>query len=96
MFPTVADPPYNLDVTTQGSTVTVTWSNGNGVAGHRVIYHLSNDSETVDTLDGPNTLHTFTDASLRVYRVSVQALSIHLPSSIVGPVTARGECVCGR
>ena len=37
MFPTVADPPYNLGVTTQGSTVTVTWSNGNGVAGHRVL-----------------------------------------------------------
>ena len=62
------------------------------VTGYHVYYCLSDGSETIVTLNVNINSHIFTEenASQRVYTVSVQALSEHLPSAIVGPLTVRG------
>ena len=90
----MASPPKDLTVTTTDSDhkVTVTWpGGGDNVVGYLVYYHHPDSSETI--LNTRSHLHTFNEAnaSQRVYAVSVQALSEHLPSEIVGPVTARGQ-----
>ena len=59
------------------------------VTGYRVYYHHPINHTEVDVTDH---FHMFNEsnASHRVYTVSVQALSQHLPSPLVGPITARG------
>ena len=91
----VASPLTNVTVTANGNAVTVMWSissSGNNVIGYLVYYHHSN-SETVVNTKPRIYSHTFTEhnASQRVYAVSVQALSTHLPSAVSGPVTVRGQ-----
>ena len=63
------------------------------VTWYLVHYCLSDGSEANVTLNRTESSHTFIErnAGQRVYTVSVQALSEHLPSAIVGPVTARGQ-----
>ena len=86
-----------MTVTASGNTVTVMWSitsSGDDVTGYLVYYHHPNYDTTIIKISSPN-VHsdTFTehDASQRVYAVSVQTLSKHLPSALSGPVTVRGQ-----
>ena len=94
-IPIVASPLSSVTVTTSGDKVTVMWSissGGDDVIGYLVYYHHPN-SETVANTKPSIYSDTYTEynTSQRVYAVSVQALSMHLPSAVSGPVTVRGQ-----
>ena len=96
-FSIVASPPSNVTITASGNIVIVTWSissSGDDVTGYVVYYHHPNDETIVNKSLSVNS-DTFTEhnATQRVYAVSVQALSKHLPSAVSGPVTVRGQLV---
>ena len=97
---TAANPPTNLTVTTSegSSTISVFWSSpigGDAVTGYLVYYHHPNRNVTIINRTSNDLSATFTELTTtqRVYTVSIQALSEHLPSIVVGPVTARGKFV---
>ena len=97
---TAANPPMDLTVTTSegSSTISVFWSSpigGDAVTGYLVYYHHPNHDVTIINRSSNNLSATFTELTTtqRVYTVSIQALSEHLPSIVVGPVTARGKFV---
>ena len=90
----------DLTVTTSegSSTISVFWSSpigGDAVTGYRVYYHHPNHNVTIINKPSNDLSATFTELTTtqRVYTVSIQALSEHLPSIVVGPVTARGKFV---
>ena len=88
--------PTSVTVTASGNTVTVMWSissSGDDVTGYLVYYHHPNHDTTITTISSPNVyLQTFAEHSTQyVYAVSVQALSKHLSSKVIGPVTVRGQ-----
>ena len=79
-----------LRVNTDGNLIETTWSTGpDSITGYKIFYHHSNGSTTTITIKG--TSHKFNDENRKVYRVSVQALSVPLPSILTGPVTVRGR-----
>ena len=83
----------DLIVTTSEETISVVWSHpteGDAVTGYLVYYHHPNHNVTIFRTSNDLTELTTTQ---RVYTVSIQALSEHLPSIVVGPVTARGKFV---
>ena len=89
-----------LTVITSGgsSTISVFWSSpigGDAVTGYLVYYHHPNYNVTIINRTSNDLSATFTELTTtqRVYTVSIQALSEHLPSIVVGPVTARGQFV---
>ena len=80
------------------STISVFWSSpigGDAVTGYLVYYHHPNHNVTIinGTSTYPSATFTELTTTQRVYTVSIQALSEHLPSIVVGPVTARGWLV---
>ena len=88
----------DLTVTTSegSSTISVFWSSligGDAVTGYLVYYHHPNHNVTIINRTSNDLSATFTELTTtqRVYTVSIQALSEHLPSIVVGPVTARGK-----
>ena len=86
----VAKPVVNLTVTTDGNIIETTWSTGHDyVTRYKIFYYHSNGSTT--TFKIKDTFHKLNDKNQKVYRVSVQALSVHLPSILTGPVTVRGR-----
>ena len=97
IIPIEASPLSSVTVTASGNTVTVMWSisnSGDDVTGYLVHYHHPNYDTTIAKISSPNVYSdTFTEhnASQRVYVVSVQTLSQHLPSAVLGPVTVRGQ-----
>ena len=100
VFCTAANPPIALTVTTSegSSTISVFWSSPIGrdaVTGYLVYYHHPNHNVTIKSKTSNDLSVTFTELTTnqRVYTVSIQALSKHLPSIVVGPVTARGKFV---
>ena len=96
IFVDAGPPPSDLRVTATANVVTVMWSGSGGdmVNGYRVYYHHPTTQTEVDVTDH---FHMFTEsnASQRVYTISVQALSQYFPSPLVGPITARGQSVGG-
>ena len=79
-----------LMVNTDGNLIETTWSTGeDNVPGYKLFYYHSNGSTT--TLKIKDTFHKLNDKNQKVYRVSVQALSVPLPSILTGPVTVRGR-----
>ena len=97
VFCTAANPPMELTVTTSegSSTISVFWSGpigGDAVTGYLVYYHHPNHNVIIINRTSNDLSATFTELTTtqRVYTVSIQALSEHLPSIVVGPVTARG------
>ena len=97
MLHIVARSLTSVTVTASGNTVTVMWSissSGDDITGYLIYYHHPNHDTTITKISSRNVYsNTFTehDVSQRVYAVSVQALSRHLPSAISGPVTVRGQ-----
>ena len=88
----------DLTVTTSegSSTISVFWSSpigGDAVTGYLVYYHHPNHNVTIINKTSNDLSASFTELTTtqRVYTVSIQALSEHLPSIVVGPVTARGK-----
>ena len=97
---TAANQPTHLTVTTSegSSTISVFWSSpigGDAVIGYLVYYHHPNHNVTIinRTTNDLSATSTELTTTQRVYTVSIQALSEHLPSIVVGPVTARGQFV---
>ena len=85
-----------MTVTASGNTVTVMWSissSGDDVTGYLVHYHHPNYDTTIRNISTSVHSDIFTEhnASQRVYAVSVQTLSKHLPSALSGLLTARGQ-----
>ena len=100
IFSTAANPPLNLTATTseESSTISVFWSSpigGDEVTGYLVYYLHPNRSATMINKNSEDMSDTFTELTTtqRVYTVSIQALSEHLPSIVVGPVTAKGQLI---
>ena len=86
----------SVSVTASGNTVTVMWSvssSGDDVTGYLVHYRHPNYDTTIRNISTSVHSDIFTEhnASQRVYTVSVQTSSIHLPSALSGPVTVRGQ-----
>ena len=96
LLSTVANPPTDVSVhaSERHSTVTVEWSmprGGDEVTGYRVFYnHTYNVTTVKENANATSATFIESNALLRVYSVSIQALSQHLPSIVVGPVTVRG------
>ena len=86
----------SVSVAVSESNVTVMWSistSGDDVTGYLVHYHHPIHSTTIRSI--ASNLDVFNENSThRVYAISVQALSTHLPSEVVGPVTVRGQLEC--
>ena len=90
-----ASPPrdVHVDISEDSNTVIVSWSipsGGDSVIGYQLYYQHVN---TVTTINISSHDHTavFTEGNERVYYVSIQSLSEHLPSDLVGPIIARGK-----
>ena len=90
-----ASPPRDVyvDASEDSNTVIVSWSipsGGDSVIGYQLYYQHVN---TVTTINISSHDHTavFTEGNERVYSVSIQSLSEHLPSDLVGPIIARGK-----
>ena len=90
-----ASPPtdVHVDASEDSITVIVSWSipsGGDSVIGYQLYYQHVN---TVTTSNISSHDHTavFTEGNERVYSVSIQSLSEHLPSDLVGPIIARGK-----
>ena len=92
-FATVASPVLNLNVKASKNSVEVNWFSNEAdvVTEYLVYYYLRNEEVITVTVNDTHDVFLERNASQRVYTVSVQALSVHLPSSIAGPVTARGQ-----
>ena len=71
--------------------VTVSWSStSDGITGYILYFYYHNNSVTVKTAASHERYATFVEENERVYSVSIQALSKHLPSIVVGPFYVRG------
>ena len=88
---TAADPPTDLAVEPVGPTsIRVSWTAPTSVAtvtGYRIYYQAEGDSGSVPINAG---VTSYTLGNLQdgiTYNVTMVALSIHLPSSVVGPET---------
>ena len=95
----VAGTPTGLEAHAENTKVVVSWSlpsDGDSVAGYLVYYHHPRRNSTVRNISSHDNSDTFEEvnSSDYVYRVSVQALSEHLPSELTEQVTVRGVCVC--
>ena len=93
----MAGTPTGLEAHAENTKVKVSWSlssDGDSVTGYLVYYHHPHRNSTVRNISSHDNSDTFeeVDISHYVYRVSVQALSEHLPSELAGPVTVRGAC----
>ena len=91
MFAAVANAVVNLMVIADGYDVKTTWSTkeGSNATGYKIYYQHPNHNYTIFVLN--DTFHKINDENQKVYTVSIQTLSVHLPSNIAGPVTVRGE-----
>ena len=90
---------FTVTTSEGSSTISVFWSSpigGDAVTGYLVYYHHPNHNVTIIKRTSNDHSATFTELTTiqRVYTVSIQALSEHLPSIVVGPVTARGLFLC--
>ena len=71
-------------------SVIVSWSStSDGITGYK-LYYYHNNSVTEKTAASHERYATFVEENERVYSVSIQALSKHLPSIVVGPFYVRG------
>jgi len=89
LIPAAADPPTGLNVELVDPTsIRVSWTAPLSVAtvtGYRIYYQAERDwgSVTVDAGVTNTTLRNLQDGS--IYNITMLTLSMHLPSSVVGP-----------
>lgn len=89
----MAEPPNGITAEPEGSGgVKMSWMASTGGDGY-YLYFEHPSQNTTHYIDGNLTSYKFTEKNetLWVYSVSIQALSEHIPSEVVGPVTVRGE-----
>ena len=92
LFFLVAARPEALNATSDGnSTVVVSWTTRQSGSRIRIFFEHPEMSTYVIISNMSNYSFSESNYSDRVYSVSIQALSEHLPSEIVGPVTVRGQ-----
>lgn len=93
---TVAQLPAVLTAEPGGlSTVYVSWiasTDGDTPTRYRLFFEHPSGNTTI-TVNWNITSYIFHEQNegLRVYAVSIQALTEHIPSGVLGPVTVRGE-----
>ena len=86
----------SVSASEESTAVTVKWSlprNKDEVIEYHVFFNHPNKNITTTlkrSADATSAIFTEDNALQRVYSVSIQALSQHLPSVVVGPVTVRG------
>ena len=88
-----ASPPTGVhaDMSEKKQSVTVSWSStSDGITGYILYYYYYNNSVTEKTAASHERYATLVEENERVYSVSIQALSKHLPSIVVGPFYVRG------
>ena len=95
---TVADEPTNLAAESNSAHVTVSWeSPGGPVTGYVIYYQPEGRYNSSFNVSGGETESHSLDCLERgvTYYISIVALSDHLPSPLVGPVTVtpEGECI---
>ena len=99
LIPAAAGPPTGLNVESVGPTsIRVSWTAPLSVAtvtGSRIYYRAEGDwgSVAVDAGVTNTTLRNLQDGS--TYSITIVALSMHLPSPVVGPQTVTlGKFLC--
>ena len=90
-----ASPPTDVyvDASEDSNTVIVSWSvpsGGDSVIGYQLYYQHVN-TVTIINISSHDHTAVFIEGNERVYSVSIQSLSEHLPSDLVGPIIARGK-----
>ena len=85
----VAGEPTNLIAESNSTHVTVSWkSPGDHVTGYVIYYQSKGGGNSSDIVYGETESHSLDCLENRViYYISIVALSLHLPSPLVGPVT---------
>jgi len=98
-IPAAADPPTSLNVEPVGPTsVRVSWTaplSDTTVTGYQIYYQADGDwgSVSVDTGVTSTTLSNLRNGL--TYNITMVALSMHLPSSVVGPQSVTlGKSLC--
>ena len=95
----VAREPTSLNAISQSNSthvnITVTWESpdmGDPVTGYVIYYQPEGGAVSSDMVSGGETETHLLDGLQRgvTYNISIVALSLHLPSLLVGPVTAPG------
>jgi len=91
LTPTAAEPPTGLNVEPVSSTsIRVSWTASPSVAavtGYQIYYQAEGDWGSV-AVDANMTNYTLSNLQNGLtYNITMVALSIHLPSSVVGPQT---------
>ena len=94
-FISEASPPtdVHVDASEDSNIVIVSWSipsGGDSVIGYQLYYQHVN-TVTIINISSHDHTAVFTEGNERVYSVSIQSLSEHLPSDLVGPIIARGK-----
>ena len=86
----VAGEPTNLIAESNSAHVTVSWkSPGDPVTGYVIYYQSEGGGNSSDIVSGGETESHSLDCleSGVIYYIYIVALSLHLPSTLVGPVT---------
>ena len=85
----VAGEPTNLTAESDSTHVTVSWkSPGNPVTGYVIYYQSEGGGNSSDIVSGGETEnHSLDHLQCGPYNISIVALSLHLPSPLVGPIT---------
>ena len=86
----VAGEPTNLIAESNSAHVTVSWkSPGDPVTGYVIYYQSEGGGNSSDIVSGGETESHSLDCleSGVIYYISIVALSLHLPSPLVGPIT---------
>ena len=95
-FYAVAGEPTSLNATSQSNSthvnINVTWESpdiGDPVTGYVIYYQPEGGAVSNDMVSGGETETHLLDGLQRgvTYNISIVALSLHLPSLLVGPVT---------
>ena len=92
----VAGEPTNLTAESDSTHVTVSWkSPGDPVTGYVIYYQSERGGNSSDIVYGGETESHSLDCleSGVIYYISIVALSLHLPSPLVGPIYP-GEWIC--
>ena len=86
----VAGEPTNLIAESNSTHVTMSWKSPRGpVTGYVIYYQSEGGGDSSDMVSGGETESHSLDCleSGVIYNISIVALSLHLPSPLVGPVT---------
>ena len=79
----------HVDASNESNAVVISWSIPSGrdiIAGYKLYFYHLNGLTVRKVTDNFTMLFLFMEENVHVYSVSIQALSDHLPSALVGPI----------